>query len=311
MSILTNSKLSTLIPPSILTSTLLWAGLTAALSTSVSAHQLVPTAEVNRLISAGAGMTELVIALDAGADLVAVDSTSLVPETLSTVEKLGYHRMLSAEGILALDPDLVLGTDAMGPETTLEVLRSADVKVVKLNGAETAEQLLSNIDTLGKLLDRETQAESLKFRVAQSFDSIEQKRANLANSGKVPSILFMLLQDGRPVRVGGEGTAADIIIKLAGGNNIADFAGYKSLSQEGILSLQPDLILTSSRAEKEQVSSASLVLKQMPLLLHTPAGKHKMIQTLPAQALLGGLGLSSIDAADKLATDLLEIQKRN
>ena len=86
--------------------------------------------------------------------------------------------------------------------------------------------------------------------------------------------------------------------------------GYKSLSQEGILSLQPDLILISSRSEEEQVSSATQVLKQMPLLLHTPAGKHKMIHTLQSQALLGGLGLSSIDAADKLATDLIEIQKR-
>lgn len=304
------SKLSALIPLSILTSTLLWAGLTAALSTNVSAHESAQHTETNRLVSAGAGMTELVLALDAGTELVAVDSTSLVPEELTTVEKLGYHRMLSAEGILALDPDLVLGTDAMGPETTLAVLRGADVKVVKLTGAETAEQLLNNIDTLGKLLDRETQAESLKFRVAQSFDSIKQKRADLANSGKVPSIIFMLLQDGRPVRVGGEGTAADIIIKLAGGKNIADFVGYKSLSQEGILSLQPDLILVSSRSEKEQVSSATKVLKQMPLLLHTPAGKHKMIQTLQSQALLGGLGLSSIDAADKLATDLIEIQKR-
>lgn len=305
MSVLKNSKFSTLMPPSILTSTLLWAGLTAGASAHEAQH-----IETNRLISAGAGMTELVLALDAGVDLIAVDSTSLVPEELASIEKLGYHRMLSAEGILALDPDLVLGTDAMGPETTLEVLRGADIKVVKLTGAETAEQLLSNIDTLGKLLDKKTQAESLKFRVAQSFDSIKQKRADLANSGKLPSILFMLLQDGRPVRVGGEGTAADIIIKLAGGKNIADFEGYKSLSQEGILSLQPDLILISSRSEEEQANGANKVLKQMPLLLHTPAGEHKMIQTIPAQALLGGLGLSSIDAADKLATDLIEIQKR-
>ncbi|MBW8182485.1 heme/hemin ABC transporter substrate-binding protein [Shewanella nanhaiensis] len=302
---LNKTKLNGFIPPKIVATTLLWAGLSAG----ISAHDAEHHNEVTRLVSAGAGMTELVIALDAGDELVAVDSTSQLPETLSSVEKLGYHRMLSAEGILALEPDLVLGSDAMGPETTLEVLEGADIKVVKLAGAETAEQLLSNINKLGELLDRQKQAETLKFRVAQSFDSIKQKRVSITGSDKVPSILFMLLQDDRPVRVGGEGTAADTIIKLAGGKNIADFVGYKSLSQEGVLALQPDLILISSRSESEEQSAPDKVLKQMPLLIHTPAGEHKMIHTLKAQALLGGLGLSSLEAADKLASSLIEIQK--
>ena len=280
------------------------------LSGSVFAYELEQKKENNRLVSAGAGMTELVLALDAGDELVAVDSTSLLPKELATIKKLGYHRMLSAEGILALQPDLVLGTDAMGPESTLAVLRGADVQVVTLTGAKTTGQLLSNIDALGKLLNRQEQAKRLKSSVNQSFDSIKIKREKLINSGKVPSILFMLLQDNRPARIGGKGTAADIIIKLAGGKNIADFSGYTSLSQEGILSLQPDLILISSRAKNKHINEADKVLKQMPLLVHTPAGEHKMIQTLTAQALLGGLGLSSINAADKLATDLIEIQKR-
>ncbi|NRD73202.1 ABC transporter substrate-binding protein [Shewanella sp. VB17] len=292
-----------IIPPSILASSLLWAGLSA----SVSAQK--PEQEINRVVSAGAGMTELVLALDAGDELVAVDSTSLLPKELGTIKKLGYHRMLSAEGILALQPDLVLGTDAMGPESTLAVLKGANVKVVTLTGATTTEQLLNNIDALGKLLNRQEQAKTLAVSVSQSFDSIKVKKEKVIKSGKLPAILFMLLQDNRPARVGGQGTAADIIIELAGGKNIADFSGYKSLSQEGILSLQPDLILISSRSENSQINDIDKVLKLMPLLKHTPAGEHNMIQTLTAQALLGGLGLSSIDAADQLATDLIEIQK--
>ena len=169
------SKLSALIPPSILTSTLLWAGLTAAFAANVSAHESAQHTETNRLVSAGAGMTELVLALDAGTELVAVDSTSLVPEEFTTVEKLGYHRMLSAEGILALDPDLVLGTDAMGPETTLEVLRGADVKVVKLTGAETAEQLLNNIDTLGKYSTERLRLNHLNFALLNPLIQLNRK----------------------------------------------------------------------------------------------------------------------------------------
>lgn len=265
-----------------------------------------------RLVSAGAGVTELVLALDAGDELVAVDSTSQVPASLDKIEKLGYHRMLSAEGILALTPSLVLGTEAMGPTATLDVLKSANVNVVLLPSADNPSELMANIDQMGKLLQRQSQADALKVQLTDSFDRLAAKKLQLGNDS--PNILFMLLQADRPARVGGEGTAADIIIKLAGGTNIADFSGYKSLSQEGILSLEPDLILIANRSHAPQeddgstVSDAEKVLNAMPLLAHTPAGKHKQIHSLPSQALLGGLGLSAINAADKLAEDLIKIK---
>ncbi len=272
-----------------------------------------------RLVSAGAGVTELVLALEAGDELVAVDSTSILPSSMANIEKLGYHRMLSAEGILALTPTLVLGTDAMGPETTLEVLRSADVEVIKLPTANDRTQLLSNIDEMGKLLNRQTQAKQLKLKLQASLDAIAAKKKQLRSTEKAPKILFMLLQTDRPARVGGEGTAADIIIKLAGGNNIAGFSGYKSLSQEGIFSLQPDLILISNRSDyqdeisisdaEKAASDTDKVLKAMPLLVHTPAGKNHHILSIKSQALLGGLGLSAIEAADTLASDLIEISR--
>lgn len=285
------------------------------LTFNVSAHEGVHADDETqeaRLVSAGAGVTELVLALEAGDELVAVDSTSILPASMTEIDTLGYHRMLSAEGILALTPTLVLGTDAMGPETTLEVLRSADVKVVKLPTAKDLSQLLSNIDTMGKLLNRQAQAKQLQLKLRASLDAIAAKKKQVGGAEQAPKILFMLLQADRPARVGGEGTAADIIIKLAGGNNIADFSGYKSLSQEGILSLQPDFILISDRSDNPAgtfVSDTERVLDAMPLLAHTPAGRNNQIQSIKPQALLGGLGLSAIEAADKLASDLIEINR--
>ncbi|WP_028766225.1 heme/hemin ABC transporter substrate-binding protein [Shewanella fidelis] len=262
-----------------------------------------------RVVSAGAGVTELVLALDAGNELVAVDSTSQLPKGYDKVEKLGYHRMLSAEGILALSPNLVLGTDAMGPKATLDVLNGANVNVIQLPDAHTQPQLLSNIDEMGKLLNREKQAQALQNQVKQSFVQIEQKQQQIAKQGDAPKVLFLLLQADRPARVGGDDTAADIIIKLAGGKNIAGFSGYKSVSQEGILSLQPDVILISNRSDKAIENPVADVLKQMPLLEHTPAGKNQQIQSLKPQALLGGLGLSAIEAADQLASDFINVKQ--
>ncbi|WP_282166785.1 heme/hemin ABC transporter substrate-binding protein [Shewanella japonica] len=263
-----------------------------------------------RVVSAGAGITELVIALEGSNELVGVDSTSQVPEELTSVAKLGYHRMLSAEGILALSPTLLLGSDAMGPKNTLEVLAGANVEVVSLPNANTKEQLLQNVEKMGQLLERETQAAALTEQIQQSFAEIDAKKHTIAKQGDAPKVLFLLLQPDRPARVGGDDTAADIIINLAGGNNIAGFSGYKSVSQEGILALQPDVILISNRSEEVAEDPAETLLAQMPLLAHTPAGEHKLIKNLSAKALLGGLGISAVEAADQLASDFIEIQQR-
>lgn len=262
-----------------------------------------------RVVSAGAGVTELVVALDAVDELVAVDSTSHLPQGHDDIAKLGYHRMLSAEGILALSPNLLLGTDAMGPKATLDVLSGAKVNVVQLPHANTQSQLLSNIEQIGQLLQRQGEAEVLQNNIKQSFKDIAQKQQQIAQQGDAPKVLFLLLQADRPARVGGDETAADIIIKLAGGNNIAGFSGYKSVSQEGILALNPDVILISNRSDKAVDDPVGDLLKAMPLLAHTPAGENKQIQALKPQALLGGLGLSAIEAADKLASDFINVKQ--
>jgi iron complex transport system substrate-binding protein len=263
-----------------------------------------------RLVSAGTGVTELVLALDAGNELVAIDSTSYVPEDLAHVAKLGYHRMLSAEGIIALSPTLVVGSDVMGPETTLNVLKQANIQVVQLPATNDEPQLMSNVDTLGQLLNRPDNAIKLKQDLHQQLQSLADKKQQISDAGAQPKILFMLLQEGRGARVGGKGTAADTIIALSGAHNIAEFDGYKSMSQEGILSLQPDIILLSKRSDNptEQTNAhiAQELMKEMPLLAHTPAGKNGHIQTLAPQALLGGLGISAISAADTLASTLLK-----
>lgn len=263
-----------------------------------------------RLVSAGTGVTELVLALDAGNELIAIDSTSYVPDGLAHVAKLGYHRMLSAEGIIALSPTLVVGSDVMGPETTLNVLKQANIQVVQLPATNDEPQLMSNVDTLGQLLNRPDNAVKLKLDLHQQLQSLADKKQQISDAGAQPKILFMLLQEGRGARVGGKGTAADTIIALSGAQNIAEFDGYKSMSQEGILSLQPDIILLSKRSDKptEQTNAqiAKELIKEMPLLAHTPAGKNGHIQTLAPQALLGGLGISAISAADTLASTLLK-----
>lgn len=114
-----------------------------------------------RVISAGSSVTELIFALGGQDQLIAVDVTSNEPRTRE-LPQVGYHRQLSAEGLLALNPTQLIGSDEMGPESTLRQLRSADVKVNIINSDPHQQGLLERIDQIAQLIDRQSAAKTLK-----------------------------------------------------------------------------------------------------------------------------------------------------
>ncbi|WP_299008063.1 ABC transporter substrate-binding protein [uncultured Shewanella sp.] len=286
-------------------------------SLTISAHaaeQLQPSQQADipaqniRLISAGAGITELVLSLKGENNLIAVDASSQLPKSLSHIKQVGYHRMLSAEGLLSLQPDVVLGSDVMGPANTLTLLRSAGVKVISLPTATNKNELFDNIDAISTLLTKTSHAKELKNHLSAQLDTITQNRNQISKARPI-KVLFMLLQPGRPAKVGGMNTAADIIIQLTGAQNSATFSGYKTVSQEGILSMQPDIILISSRnesTEKQDINSLPL-LANMPLVANLAAYQNKHVFMIPPKALIGGLGLSAIDEAEILSNKFISL----
>ncbi|MFC5080822.1 Hemin-binding periplasmic protein HmuT precursor [Vibrio thalassae] len=250
-----------------------------------------------KIVSAGASVTELIYALDAQSKLVGVDVTSVTPEG-ANIPKVGYHRALSAEGLLALEPTLVIGSDEMGPKPTLDQLTRAGVDVEVVDPSSTIEGLNHRIDQIAKLTDSEANVAQLKDKVAQQVNDLN---SNQPNPSEVKKVLFLLIIEGRPANVAGKGTTPDAIIELAGGINPAasQIDSYKPLSNEAMVEMQPDVILVSG-SSYEKMGSSDAVLKAMPLLAATPAGKNGDIVTIDGHALVGGLGLKSLAEAKRI-----------
>lgn len=250
-----------------------------------------------RIISAGAAITELINAMGAQEQLVAVDVTSktMVNDDMPV---LGYHRQLSAESLIALNPARLLGSSEMGPKTTLDLIKQAGIEVNVVNSGETVDDLLARIEQVGELTDTEQEAQALQAKVQDKVDSINQ---NLANHSDKKKVLFLMIHDGRPANVAGRNTTADSVIRLAGAINPAAGAveSYKPISLEAMVEMQPDIILLSSRT-LSQIGSADDLLKRMPLLAATPAGQNKAVVTIDGTALIGGLGLKSLSEAERL-----------
>ncbi len=241
-------------------------------------------AEPQRIVSAGGDLTEIVIALGARDQLVGIDTTSTHPPALKdAVANVGYVRGLSAEGVLALQPDLVLGAYDVGPQTALDQLASAGVAVAVAPGGQGAGSVPAKMRFVGEAIGKPAEAEKL---VASYETAMADIAAALATVSDSPKVLFILsISDGAPM-VGGAGSSADAIIRLAGATNAAQgFEGFKQMNKEAIMAAAPDVILMMD-GHADRSGGIDEVMARPEIAL-TPAGQAKRSLTMDGMLLLG------------------------
>lgn len=252
-------------------------GLTARFSGSQAATR--------RIVSVGGALTETIYALGAQAELVGVDTTSLHPAAARALPSVGYARQLSAEGVLSLAPTLVVASDEAGPATVIRQLEAARLPVHVLASAHGIEASATRIAKLAALLGRDAQGDALAKQVQQAA-SAARDRAVALHRAAPPRVLFVLAHSMSQLRVAGEDTAADAMIRLAGARNaLAGVAGYKPLNPEAALAAAPDWILTTDQG-LEAAGGIEGLLKA-PGLAATPAGQARRVASLDALWLLG------------------------
>lgn len=250
------------------------------------------TAPPERVISIGGALTEIIYALKAEDSLVGSDTSSYYPMAAAQLPKVGYQRTLSTEGVLSLKPDVVLLTEEAGPPEVLQQLRVTNTQTVQLRASLTLDDVKSNIRQIGKLLGRNKEGRKL-------LQTIEGQHKRLKKAVKqreqAPRIMFVLQHGGGVPLVAGRNTAADSMIHLIGGINVAAaFESYKPMTPEATVLLKPDFILLTQQG-LDQVGGKQAFLK-IPGITLTPAGKDNRIIVMDALFLLG-FGPRTIEAA--------------
>ena len=242
-----------------------------------------------RWVSAGGALSEWVSALGAESKLVGVDTTSQHPESLKALPSIGYQRQLSAEGILSLRPQILVGTEEMGPPPVLSQVRSAGVQVELFSAQADLPTLQHTLEHLGQLLGNEAQAAQLfqgyQRQLEQQQASVSQAQAKHA----APGVLLLLGHAGGKPMIAGKDTAADWVLRQAGGRNLATHSGYKPFSVESLASLSPDVLVFADRSLTGDAARAAL-FKENPILASTAAAKSGRVVELDPTLLVGGLG---------------------
>lgn len=259
-----------------------------------------PSDQPARLISVDGAITEILYALGGDAQLVGVDTTSLYPAATEDIAKVGYKRALSAEGILSLQPDLLLATDDAGPPEVLEQIARAGVNIHQIPDTPTIAGLHEKIAAVAEVLDRREAGAALS---EQLDEDLAQLQAATEASTSRPRVLFLLHIGSGNDMAAGRDTAADTVIRLAGGENVLHeaFSGYKPLSAEAALAAAPDAILVTQR-NLEQLGGLEAVLERGALKA-TPAGQARRVLAMDGPLLLA-FGPRLAVAAAQLACDL-------
>ena len=264
-------------------------------------HQAAAADLPQRWVSAGGSLSEWVSALDGESKLVGVDTTSQHPQTLKALPSIGYQRSLSAEGILSLRPDILIGTEEMGPPPVLAQVKAAKVQVELFSAQPDLPTLEKNVTHLGRLLGAEEQATQLLQSYQQQLDAQKTRVTDAQSRQKAPGVLLLLGHAGGKPLIAGKDTAADWLLQQAGGRNLATHTGYKPFSVESLASLDPEVLVFSDRALTGEAAKTAL-FKENPILNASRAAKAGRVLELDPTLLVGGLG-PRLPAALKTLSD--------
>lgn len=265
-------------------------------------HQATAAELPQRWVSAGGALSEWVSALGGESKLVGVDTTSQHPESLKALPSIGYQRQLSAEGILSLRPQILVGTEEMGPPPVLSQIRSAGVQVELFSAQPDLATLRGNLQHLGKLLGAEDRASQVFLSYQQQLDQQQARVSQAQLKHKAPGVLLLLGHAGGKPLIAGKDTAADWLLQQAGGHNLATHTGYKPFSVESLASLNPEVLVFADRALTGDAARAAL-FKENPILSSTRAAKDGRVMELDPTLLVGGLGPRLPESLARLADE--------
>lgn len=236
-----------------------------------------------RVITVGGVLTEFVYALGGKDRLVAVDTTSTYPDAAKKLPQVGYQRALSAEGVLAQQPQLILATSDAGPPPAIVQLKASGVAIKIIPHEFSVAGTRSMLRSVAEALKLDAAGRALESTFMQQWQRTEQQLNSYTTH---PRVLFVLAHAGGNLQVAGANTAADAMIRLAGGvNAMQGIEAYRPLTAEAVIAAAPEVVLLTTEGLRS--AGGAHALWQKPGLALTPAAEKHHLVSLDNLYLLG------------------------
>jgi len=250
--------------------------------------------KTTRIVSLNGAISEIIVELGHESNIVATDITSNYPEKINKLPKVGHNRSIQAEGVLAQNPDLVVGIEKQLDPKVLKQIKSSGVEVVLFNQEYSIEGTKKLIREITDSLNLEYINDSINILIDQPIKKLQKFK-------KTPKVLFIYARGAGTILVAGKNTQMDKMIAIAGGENaVNNFDSFKPLTAEAIVTANPDVILMFNSGAQ----SLNGVFENVPGIMQTNAGKNKQIITMEGQYLAGfgpRVGKAALELNEKLS----------
>jgi len=202
---------------------------------------------VERMIVLSTYATEAVRTLKSMDKIVGVPTYTVTQHALFFPELVGLPTIGSGfkpdiEKVIELEPDIVLAyAESPKPEEFDDKLPES-IKVVHLDFSR-ADLMIEDFAKLGYILDKEDDAKEIIDFYEEFNSKINERTAGLSDDEKPKVYLESIWELDSKYKAIGKGTGPDAACAMAGGINIADFDGYKTVDPEWVIKQNPDIII--------------------------------------------------------------------
>jgi iron complex transport system substrate-binding protein len=224
----------------------------------------------SRVVCVSKQINEFIYAIGAQGHLVARDLTSIYPPEILKLPSVGYHRALSAEGIISMRPSVFLTDGNVGPNAVLDQLREVGIPILVMDPGKSLVGAQDLLTQLGRYFHREETAavalRAWKAGMDRALHDAEQWKEQ-------PRPRVLIIHFGQEINnylaLASGGPAQQMLIWSGGENAIAKVGGMVRLTPERIAQAAPDVIL-ATEVGFDRFGSAEK-FAQLPGINLTPA----------------------------------------
>ena len=255
-----------------------------------------------KVVALANGAGEIISAMGFKSILIGRDIASTDADLRKVPIVTSGHQVI-AEKIIALTPDLVIIDKSTGPQSALDALAVAGIRVVKTPEAWTLSELPAKVRAIADAIGAPASGSALSAAMNSSLST-------LGTAERKSRVVFLYLRGGSSIYlIGGKGSGADSLITAIGAQDVgaATLANpFNAMTSELSASLNPDVILVMSKGLQSVGGLKGLV--ELPGIAQTDAGKNKRVIAVDDSLLLS-FGPRTPDLLSKLSAAMAKAMK--
>lgn len=268
----------------------------------------IEVASLDRVLVLDDATMEVMDALGMAEAIGVAPETSLIEDVAAHAEEritTAGRGSLTVEGVVALEPTLVIGTSMRRHADVIAGLQDAGIPATLIDGTQLAPD---NIRKTAAVLGVPTAGEDLAGQVEEQFD---EAAANLEGIEGRPRVMILSSSgagDSGATTAAGKATPAHQVVVQAGGLNTGAESGldrYQSITAEGLAAAAPEVIVVAA-SEVDDLGGQDGIWDQIQGLGGTPAAATQSLIVMEDMQLKGGgvsAGVGILDLQTQLHPD--------